>query len=86
MKIELDYYKILSDVLGNTIDEDELSMTVQRHDATMKPIPVKYKLTREFGRFYGLLCTRGFITGDNNICITSHDSDTIDFSCHNHTH
>ena len=79
LKIELDYYKILSDVLGNTIDEDELSMTVQRHDATMKPIPVKYKLTREFGRFYGLLCTRGFITGDNNICITSHDSDTIDF-------
>lgn len=79
--ISLDYYKLVHNKLGDVIDENELNLTVQMKYTSTKPIPAKYKLTREFGRFYGLFYSEGYIDdSDNRICITNCDPEIIDFA------
>lgn len=75
--ISLDNYKLIRKKLADTIDENELGLIVRHTSA--KPIPAKYKLTREFGRFYGLLYSEGCVIR-NSICITNTDPKIIDFA------
>ena len=77
--IPLDYYKLIHNKLGDVIDENELNLIIKTKYTSTKPIPVKYKLTREFGRFYGLLYSEGFV-GRYRICITNTDPEIIDFA------
>lgn len=77
--IELNYYRSVREQLADVIDEDELCLVSKKASLTMKPIPVKYKLTREFGRFYGLFYSEGCVKG-NQICITNSDPEIIDFA------
>lgn len=77
--IELDYYRSVRKELTSVIDEDELYLIPKKSSNVIKPIPVKYKLSREFGRFYGLLYSEGCITR-NSICITNSDPEIIDFA------
>lgn len=76
--IELDYYKSLRDQLTEVVDENELYLTTKKSSPVMRPVPAKYKLTREFGKFYGLLYSKGCVLS-NKICIINSDSETIDF-------
>ena len=76
--IELDYYRSLRDQLTDVIDEDELYLIPKKSSNSIKPIPAKYKLTREFGKFYGLLYSKGCVLS-NKICIINSDSEIIDF-------
>lgn len=78
--ISLDYYKLIRNKLGDVIDENELNLTVQTKYRPMKPIPAKYKLTKEFGRFYGLFYSEGYIHHDKEIIITNSDPEIIDFA------
>ena len=77
--IELNYYRSVREQLADVINEDELCLVSKKASLTMKPIPVKYKLTREFGRFYGLFYSEGCVNG-NLICITNSDPEIIDFA------
>ena len=78
--IDLDYYRSIRKELADVIDEDELCLIFKRTIGIMKPIPAKYKLTREFGRFYGLFYSEGCVGCDDNIYITNTDSEIIDFA------
>lgn len=79
--ISLDYYKLVHNKLGDVIDENELNLIIKMKYTSTKPIPAKYKLTREFGRFYGLFYSEGYIDDyDNRICITNCDPEIIDFA------
>lgn len=77
--ISLDNYKLIRGQLADVIDENELGLIVKKPNATTTPIPVKYKLTREFGRFYGLIYSEGFVDR-YRICITNTDPEIIDFA------
>ena len=77
--ISLDNYKCIRGQLADVIDENELYLIPKKARGGVKPIPVKYKLTREFGRFYGLLYSEGCIRSDR-ICITNSDPEIIDFA------
>lgn len=77
--IELDYYRSVRDQLADLVDEDELCLVSKKAQVSTMPIPVKYKLTREFGRFYGLLYSEGCV-GFNSICITNSDPEIVDFA------
>ena len=76
--ISLDNYKLIRGRLVDDIDENELGLIFKKSSNAIKPIPAKYKLSREFGRFYGLLYSEGCITR-NSIYITNSDSEIIDF-------
>ena len=79
--IPLDYYKLIHNKLGDVIDENELDLIIKMKYTSTKPIPAKYKLTKEFGRFYGLFYSEGYIDDyDNRICITNCDPEIIDFA------
>lgn len=78
--IPLDYYKLIHSKLGDVIDENELNLIIKTKYTSTKPIPAKYKLTREFGRFYGLFYSEGHIHNSCQICITNTDSEIIDFT------
>lgn len=79
--ISLDNYKLIRNKLANSIDENELYLIHKKSSPVVKPIPAKYKLTREFGRFYGLFYSEGCIDDyDNRICITNCDPEIIDFA------
>ena len=77
--ISFDSYKLIRGQLADIIDENELSLIFKKSSNDIKPIPVKYKLTREFGRFYGLLYSEGFVDY-RRICITNTDPEIIDFA------
>lgn len=77
--ISLDNYKLIRDHLADDIDENELGLIFKTATNNIKPIPTKYKLTRKFGRFYGLLYSEGYVTHDS-ICITNSDPEIIDFA------
>lgn len=77
--ISFDSYKLIRGQLADIIDENELSLIFKKSSNAIKPIPVKYKLTREFGRFYGLLYSEGFVDY-RRICITNTDPEIIDFA------
>ena len=77
--MSLDSYKCIRSQLADAIDENELGLIFKTATNNTKPIPVKYKLTREFGRFYGLLYSEGCIT-HTNIRITNSDPEIIDFT------
>ena len=77
--ISLDGYKLIRGQLADVIDENKLGLIIKKSIIATKPIPVKYKLTREFGRFYGLLYSEGCVTR-NSICITNSDPEIIDFA------
>lgn len=77
--ISLDNYKCIRDQLADVIDENELYLIPKKARGGVKPIPVKYKLTREFGRFYGLLYSEGYVFS-NRIGITNTDHEIIDFA------
>ena len=77
--ISLDNYKLIRDHLADDINENELGLIFKTATNNIKPIPTKYKLTRKFGRFYGLLYSEGYVTHDS-ICITNSDPEIIDFA------
>lgn len=77
--ISLDNYKLIRGQLADGIDENELYLIPKKIIGGVKPIPVKYKLTREFGRFYGLLYSEGCV-GRYNVRITNTDPKIIDFA------
>ena len=77
--ISLDSYKLIRGQLSDVIDENELSLIIKTVSPTIKPIPAKYKLSREFGRFYGLLYSEGYVLS-NRICITNTNPEIIDFA------
>ena len=49
--ISIDNYKLIRNQLADGIDENELDLIPKKTRGDVKPIPAKYKLTREFGRF-----------------------------------
>ena len=77
--MSLDNYKYMRGQFVGGIDENELSLIFKKSSNAIKPIPAKYKLTREFGRFYGLLYSEGYIEY-NEIQITNSDPEIIDFT------
>lgn len=77
--INLDYYRSIRKELADVIDENELGLVSKKRSTRMKPIPAKYKLSREFGRFYGLLYSEGYVIR-KYISITNTDPEIIDFS------